>query len=93
MVGPRPCLLSQTEVIRNRDNYDVYSISPGITGLSQVLAIDMSNPKLLSELDGLYLKITNVIFDIKLIIFTLKFLAPFDKWENYSNLYLLLFLY
>ena len=51
LVGPRPCLPSQLELIKNRTKYDLYKYSPGITGLAQIKGIDMSDPILLSEID------------------------------------------
>jgi lipopolysaccharide/colanic/teichoic acid biosynthesis glycosyltransferase len=52
LVGPRPCLLSQTELISERASRGVFSSRPGITGLAQVNKIDMSMPKLLAETDA-----------------------------------------
>lgn len=52
LVGPRPCLFNQEELIAERDKHGVFNIRPGITGLAQVNAIDMSTPKLLAETDA-----------------------------------------
>lgn len=51
LVGPRPNLFNQAELIRERDNLGVYNVLPGITGLAQVNNIDMSTPTLLAETD------------------------------------------
>jgi len=51
LVGPRPCLFNQEELIRERDNRGVFNARPGVTGLAQVNNIDMSTPKLLAETD------------------------------------------
>jgi len=51
LVGPRPCLTNQKELIIEREKYNLFSVKPGITGLSQINGIDMSNPKRLSEID------------------------------------------
>lgn len=51
LVGPRPNLFNQQELIAERDALGVYSVRPGITGLAQVNKIDMSRPKLLAETD------------------------------------------
>tara|TARA_R110000796_G_scaffold212630_2_gene328767 strand:+ start:59 stop:610 length:552 start_codon:yes stop_codon:yes gene_type:complete len=50
-VGPRPNLPNQPELIKERQVRGVYEVLPGITGLSQVNAIDMSTPKLLAKTD------------------------------------------
>ena len=52
LVGPRPNLLSQREVIYERRQRGVYHLKPGITGLAQIQGIDMSTPILLSETDA-----------------------------------------
>jgi len=51
LVGPRPNLFNQEELIQERDSRGVYDVLPGITGLAQVNNIDMSTPILLSETD------------------------------------------
>lgn len=53
-VGPRPCLPIQTELIEARSLLDVFSVLPGITGPAQIKKIDMSTPKKLAQVDGLY---------------------------------------
>lgn len=50
-IGPRPCLLNQLELIEERKKYNIFHVKPGITGLSQIRGIDMSDPKKLSETD------------------------------------------
>lgn len=51
LVGPRPNLFNQTELITEREALGVYNVLPGITGLAQINNIDMSTPKLLAETD------------------------------------------
>jgi len=52
LVGPRPCLFNQKELIDARSKLDVFNVRPGITGLAQINHIDMSTPKLLAETDA-----------------------------------------
>ncbi len=52
LVGPRPCLPNQTELIAERSKRRVFEARPGITGLAQVRGIDMSTPELLAETDA-----------------------------------------
>ncbi|OXR99870.1 sugar transferase [Shewanella algae] len=52
LVGPRPNLFNQKELIEERDKLCVYDVRPGITGLAQVSEVDMSTPKLLAETDA-----------------------------------------
>lgn len=52
LVGPRPCLFNQDELINEREQRGVLEARPGITGLAQVNDIDMSTPRLLAETDA-----------------------------------------
>ncbi|RUO49329.1 sugar transferase [Pseudidiomarina donghaiensis] len=52
LVGPRPCLFNQEELIEERRARGVLDARPGITGLAQVNEIDMSTPVLLAETDA-----------------------------------------
>lgn len=52
LVGPRPCLFNQTELIGVRQALGVFDVRPGITGLAQIKGIDMSTPALLAETDA-----------------------------------------
>lgn len=52
LVGPRPNLFNQTELIEEREKRGVYNVLPGITGLAQINEIDMSTPKKLAVKDA-----------------------------------------
>lgn len=52
LVGARPNLFNQTELIEEREKRGVYHHLPGITGLAQINEIDMSTPRLLAETDA-----------------------------------------
>ena len=52
LVGPRPNLFNQEELIEEREKRRVYNVVPGITGEAQINKIDMSTPKLLAETDA-----------------------------------------
>lgn len=52
LVGPRPNLFNQTELIEERDSRGVYNVVPGITGLAQINEIDMSTPRELAIKDA-----------------------------------------
>jgi O-antigen biosynthesis protein WbqP len=70
LVGPRPCLLNQMELISERASREIFRSRPGITGLAQVNNIDMSTPKLLAETDSLMLKEMTVQAYFKYIFMT-----------------------
>lgn len=52
LVGPRPCLLNQAELVGERAKRGVFAARPGITGLAQIQGIDMSTPRLLAQTDA-----------------------------------------
>ena len=72
LVGPRPCLLNQTELISAREAHGVFDVRPGITGLAQVSGIDMSTPELLAQTDAQLVKNLTVLSYFSLILQTLK---------------------
>jgi lipopolysaccharide/colanic/teichoic acid biosynthesis glycosyltransferase len=70
IVGPRPNLFNQTELIAERDKLGVYEVLPGITGLAQVSNIDMSTPELLAKTDRQMLDSLSVTLYFRYIIAT-----------------------
>lgn len=70
LVGPRPNLFSQEELIIERDKLGVYTVLPGITGLAQIQNIDMSTPELLAKVDKEMIDTMNVRDYFKYIIKT-----------------------
>ena len=70
LIGPRPSLPNQTELIEARKRRGVLDLMPGISGLAQVEGIDMSNPERLAERDSDYAAMQSVLFDAKLILAT-----------------------
>ncbi|QYJ95162.1 sugar transferase [Shewanella spartinae] len=70
LVGPRPNLFNQEELIKDRDALGVYEVLPGITGLAQVQNIDMSTPKLLAETDKQMIDTLNIKNYFKYILMT-----------------------
>lgn len=71
LVGPRPGLPNQLELIRLRDAYGVYSARPGITGLAQINSIDMSTPDLLAQTDARMLGEINCCRYFKFLFLTI----------------------
>jgi lipopolysaccharide/colanic/teichoic acid biosynthesis glycosyltransferase len=71
LVGPRPCLFNQTELIKERAVRGVFEVRPGITGLAQTQGIDMSTPIRLAETDARMLETLNLKSYFKYISQTL----------------------
>ncbi len=72
LVGPRPCLFNQEELIAEREQRGVLKARPGITGLAQVNDIDMSTPKLLAETDAKMLASLSISAYFKYILMTVS---------------------
>lgn len=71
LVGPRPNLYNQEELIEERSFRGVYSVRPGITGLAQINKIDMSRPQLLAETDAKMINELNTLGYFKYILLTI----------------------
>jgi lipopolysaccharide/colanic/teichoic acid biosynthesis glycosyltransferase len=72
LVGPRPCLFSQTELIEERERREVFAHRPGITGLAQVQGIDMSTPELLARTDAQMLQTLSVAAYFRYLLLTVS---------------------
>lgn len=71
LIGPRPSLPSQTDVIEQRRRFGVYDSLPGISGLAQVHKVDMSEPIRLARYDALYMRRRNACLDLSIVLQTL----------------------
>ncbi len=70
LVGPRPGLVNQIKLKEERLRRNIYIIKPGITGLSQVLGYDMSDPAKLSKVDEIYINKSGFLIDFSILIAT-----------------------
>jgi lipopolysaccharide/colanic/teichoic acid biosynthesis glycosyltransferase len=70
LIGPRPCLPVQRDLVGARRRLGVLSLKPGISGLAQANGIDMSNPEKLANLDARYMALQSLLLDLKIIIAT-----------------------
>lgn len=77
IIGPRPALWNQFDLIEERDKYQANDIHPGITGWAQVNGRDELLISEKAKLDGLYVEKMNLIMDLKIFIKT--FLIVFRK--------------
>ena len=82
LVGPRPCLPTQLELINARKERKVYLLKPGITGPAQVKNIDMSTPLKLAEEDAKLIGKLNLLSNLKYIVMTLSGSGQGDKVLN-----------
>ncbi len=71
IVGPRPCLPSQSKLIEARKNRGVFDLKPGVTGLAQVDGYDMSDVEGLVEQDSLFKVQNSILLYFKLVLWTM----------------------
>lgn len=72
LIGPRPCLPVQKELIEARRQRNVLRLKPGISGLAQVNDIDMSDPQKLARWDARYMALQSLLLDLKIALATAK---------------------
>lgn len=71
LVGPRPALWNQFDLIEERDKYGANDIKPGITGWAQINGRDELSTYRKAALDGEYVKKISLLVDINCLIRTI----------------------
>lgn len=71
IIGPRPALYNQKDLILERDKYNVNSIRPGLTGYAQINGRDELSIEEKAKLDGYYVKNISLWLDIKVFVLTI----------------------
>ena len=71
LVGPRPCLLNQKTLIKERKKRGIFKVKPGITGLAQISGINMKTPTLLAKTDLKMLKKMSLVYYFCILLKTL----------------------
>lgn len=72
LVGPRPLIPSEVEIRKIREEYNVYSVMPGITGWAQVNGRDDVTDEEKALLDKEYVEKQSFLFDMKILFMTVK---------------------
>jgi O-antigen biosynthesis protein WbqP len=85
LVGPRPCLFNQEELITERAQRGVFNARPGITGFAQIQGIDMSTPELLAKTDAEMLEGLNLINYFRFIFLTVLGKGSGDRVRDKST--------
>ena len=70
IVGPRPALWNQYDLIEERDKYGANDIVPGLTGWAQINGRDELPIDVKAKLDGEYVKRCSFVFDVKSFFLT-----------------------
>ena len=65
IIGPRPALWNQEDLISERDKYKANDIKPGLTGWAQINGRDELEIEVKAKLDGDYVKRMSFLFDLK----------------------------
>lgn len=71
IIGPRPALWNQFDLIEERDKYGANNVHPGLTGLAQISGRDELEIPVKAKLDGEYVEKMSFVFDIKCFIKTI----------------------
>ena len=71
IVGPRPVILDEKELILLRKEYNIDSILPGITGLAQINGRDIIGTEEKVKLDYEYLQNKSLNLDVKIVFITI----------------------
>lgn len=85
LIGPRPCLPVQEELVERRRALGVFNVKPGISGHAQVQNVDMSDPKKLAELDAEYVALRGLLLDLKIIVATATGSGGGDNTQSQST--------
>ena len=82
LVGPRPALFNQLELINRRKEFGIDALAPGLTGWAQVNGRDELSIEEKVALDQLYLLRQSIIFDVHILWITF---AKVIKRQNITH--------
>ena len=71
IVGPRPALWNQYDLIEERDKYGANDVLPGLTGWAQINGRDELPINVKAKMDGDYVANLGLLFDIKCFLLTI----------------------
>lgn len=71
IIGPRPALWNQDDLIAERDKYGANEVKPGLTGWAQINGRDELEIPVKAKFDGEYVQKMSLFFDIKCFLGTI----------------------
>ncbi len=71
IIGPRPALWNQYDLIELRDKYGACDVRPGLTGWAQINGRDELEIESKAKLDGEYVQMISFRFDVKCFLYTI----------------------
>ena len=78
IIGPRPALWNQDDLIAERDKYGANGVRPGLTGLAQISGRDELEIPVKARLDGEYIEKMSFLFDCKCFFGTITAVLKHD---------------
>lgn len=78
IIGPRPALWNQYDLIEERDKYGANDVRPGLTGYAQINGRDELPIEVKARLDGEYVKNMSFWFDVKMFFGTILSVLKHD---------------
>ena len=78
VIGPRPALWNQYDLIEERDKYHANDIRPGLTGWAQINGRDELEIDVKARLDGEYVERLSFLFDMKCFFGTITSVLKHD---------------
>ena len=78
IIGPRPALWNQEDLIEKREQYHANDIRPGLTGWAQINGRDELEIEVKARLDGDYVKRMSFLFDLKCFLGTITSVLKSD---------------
>jgi O-antigen biosynthesis protein WbqP len=78
IIGPRPALWNQYDLIAERDKYGANDVSPGLTGWGQINGRDELPIKVKAKLDGVYVEKVSLCMDVKCFFLTIVSVVKSD---------------
>ena len=88
IIGPRPALWNQYDLIKERDKYGANDVTPGLTGWAQINGRDELPIDVKAKLDGEYVEKLSPLFDLKVFFMTIKSVLKSEgvkEGKNNSN--------
>lgn len=78
IIGPRPCLWNQEDLIAERDKYGAGDVRPGLTGWAQINGRDELPIDVKARYDGEYVENMSFLFDCKCFLGTIRSVLRHD---------------
>ena len=78
IIGPRPALWNQYDLIAERDKYGANDVLPGLTGWAQINGRDELPIDVKAKLDGVYIDKMSFLFDVKCFLGTIVSVLKHD---------------